>query len=144
MAQPLRGPDFDPDKDIEDWSSDEDEDDSASSSCSSSDDAEFDVESDSQELYQQQQFFSSSSQFIEKPRRHRHGRCHRRRAPREKTDEEILAELGSEPQLMLGGLAATGADHRGAAGAGAADFMAPLSRTQAQIYMPIRVNCLYG
>lgn len=74
VAQPLCGPDFDPDVHIEEWSDD------------SSDEEEDE--------------------------------------PVEKTDDELLAELlgGSpEPNDML-----------------------PLRRTPAAIYMPIRVNCLYG
>ena len=76
VAQPLQGPDFDPDVHIEDWSDD------------SSDDL----------------------------------------SSRERTDEEILEELmmsqGSPANMPLGGV--------------------PLRRTTAAIYMPIRVNCLYG
>ena len=71
-SQPLRGPNFDPNRHIEDWSDD-----------------------------------SSDSE-----------------AGREPTDEEMLdALLGSAP-MPVGGV--------------------PLRRTVAAIYMPIRVNCLYG
>ena len=74
VAQPLRGPNFDPDVHIEDWSDD------------SSDDE----------------------------------------PDRPKTDDEILAELlGSQGQED-------------------GDEAVPLRRTIAAIYMPIRVNCLYG
>ena len=80
MAQPLRGPGFDPDQDIEDWSDD------------SSDEED-----------------DNDSQF----------------SGRERTDEEILAEL------MAG-------DNGGPMQA------FPIRRTAAAIYMPIRVNCIYG
>ena len=77
----MRGPGFDPDQDIEDWSDDSSEEDDGS--CS--------------------------------------GRG-------ERTDEEILAELmsagGGPMQAFGGGM--------------------PIRRTVAAVYMPIRVNCLYG
>lgn len=79
VAQPVMGPEFDPDEHIEDWSDDSSE----------------------EELSQ-----------------------------RERTDEEMLEELMmSGPPLRRGG------DN---------DANVPLRRTVAAIYMPIRVNCLYG
>ena len=73
-SQPLRGPGFDPEKHIEDWSDDSSDEDNN----------------------------------------------------REKTDEEMLDELlnGTGGPYPQGGV--------------------PLRRTVAAIYMPIRVNCLYG
>ena len=73
IAQPLRGPNFDPDVHIEEWSDD------------------------------------SSDEEVDLP----------------KTDDEILAEL----------LASQAQEDEEAV---------PLRRTIAAIYMPIRVNCLYG
>ena len=79
LAQPVMGPEFDPDEHIEDWSDDSSE----------------------EELSQ-----------------------------RERTDEEMLEELMmSGPPLRRGD---------------GNDANVPLRRTVAAIYMPIRVNCLYG
>lgn len=71
-SQPLQGPNFDPNKHIEDWSDDSSDDESC----------------------------------------------------RERTDEEMLTELLGSGPMPFGGV--------------------PLRRTVAAIYMPIRVNCLYG
>ena len=64
--------------------------------------------------------------------------CSDSMSPRGKTDDEILAELGLGPEPL-------GFGRLGGGDGGFGNFAPmPLRRTQAAIYMPIRVNCLYG